>query len=518
MTWPQARYLGTHVHDSDDPLLSIWRISWIAHILPTSPTDLMNGNIFFPEERTLAYTDAVLMQGLVAAPLIWAGLAPTLVYNLLILGSIALSGWAMWLYAYHLTKNAAGSVLAGIVFAFVPFRFDHLHHLELQATMFLPLALLYTERALDTGARRHVWAAMAAIVAQVYCGIYYAVFLVTALLVAVPLRWRRLPPERRRALWRAAPAAAAASALVVLPYLAMYMLNRNNLGDRTDHDVRLFSATLWNYLATPEENIVHGSWSAAFGQNERRLFPGFVALGLAAFGFSRLGPRRITLIVVGLTGFLISLGLNTPLYEMMRAVLFTYRGLRAPARASILLFLVIGAFVAYGWARIEPAFKRRAGLAAVIAAIALLFEYSTVMRYWYVASPEPPAVYRWLATQPRSVVIELPVTTSDKLNLVPDGIYMFRSTSHWQPILNGYSGFFPKSYLELLDRMRTFPADDSIDYLKQRGVDLIVLHGSLMDPDAFGKITATLLARPDIAVTAQFEEQLGPDLVLRLSR
>ncbi len=88
MTWPQARHTATHVPDADDPLLSIWRISWVAHILPIAPAEIMNGNIFFPEQRTLAYTDAVLMQGLVAAPLIWAGLSPVLVYNLLILAPI----------------------------------------------------------------------------------------------------------------------------------------------------------------------------------------------------------------------------------------------------------------------------------------------------------------------------------------------------------------------------------------------------------------------------------------------
>jgi len=36
MTWPQVTRLSTQVYDSDDPLLSIWRISWIAHISITS--------------------------------------------------------------------------------------------------------------------------------------------------------------------------------------------------------------------------------------------------------------------------------------------------------------------------------------------------------------------------------------------------------------------------------------------------------------------------------------------------
>lgn len=154
MTWPQARHLSTHVPDTDDPLLSIWRISWIAHALPSSPWDLLNGNIFHPEKRTLAYTDSVLLQGVVAAPVIWAGVSPIVAYNLLILVSIALSGAAMWLYARRLTGSASAGVIAGIVFSFVPFRFDHFQHLELQATMFMPLTLWCLARACDSGKPR----------------------------------------------------------------------------------------------------------------------------------------------------------------------------------------------------------------------------------------------------------------------------------------------------------------------------------------------------------------------------
>ena len=151
-------------------------------------------------------------------------------------------------------------------------------------------------------------------------------------------------------------------------------------------------------------------------------------------------------------GFIISLGLNTPLYSVLTSVLFIYNGLRAPARASILVFLALAGLVAFGWARLEPALKRWAPVATVAVAVALLAEYATVQADWYVADPQPPEVYQWLAGQPRSVVLELPLTTPDRLDLVPDGIYMFRSTTHWQPILNGYSGFFPKSFMELTEQ------------------------------------------------------------------
>jgi hypothetical protein len=518
MTWPQARLLSTHVPDSDDPLLSIWRIAWIAHILPTSPADLMNGNIFHPEPRTLAYTDSVLMQGLAAAPAIWAGWTPMFTYNVIILASIALSGWTMFLYARHLTGSAPAALLAGIVFAFVPFRFDHIHHLELQATMFMPLALLWIDRALVTGSRRDVWLAVAAVAAQVYCGIYYAIFLATALLLVLPLRWRDVPATQRAGLVRAALAAAVVGAVVVLPYLSVYMLNRNSLGERDPRDIQTYSATLWNYLSTPNENIVHGAWSGPLGQNERRLFPGVVALAIAAVGLIGLERRRLTLVVVGATGFIISLGLNTPLYSVLTSVLFIYNGLRAPARASILVFLALAGLVAFGWAYLEPRFKRWAPMATVVVALALLGEYANVQSKWYVAEPRPPEVYEWLARQPRSVVLELPVTTADRLDLVPDGVYMFRSTWHWQPILNGYSGFFPKSFIELTERMKTFPDDASIAYLKQRQVDLVVIHGAGMAPDVFGAVTSELMLRPDFEIKGQFAEQRGTDVVFRLLR
>ena len=95
---------------------------------------------------------------------------------------------------------------------------------------------------------------------------------------------------------------------------------------------------------------------------------------------------------------------------------------------------------------------------------------------------------------------------------------MFRSTVHWQPILNGYSGFFPKSYLELTERMKTFPSDEAVAYLKQRGVDLVVIHGGLMPPDRLGDVTAKLLLRPDFSAVAQYQERRGPDMVFRLLR
>lgn len=519
MTWPQAQYLSSHVHDSDDALFSIWRLSWIAHILPRSPLEVMNGNIFHPEPRTLAYSDAVLFQGVAAAPLIWLGLSQVAVYNLVLLLSIALSGWAMWLYATHLTGQAWAGVVAGIAFAFVPFRFDHYMHLEMHATFFLPLTLLGLERTLETRSRRAAALTTAAFAGQVFAGIYYAIFLATVLLVLVPIRIRALDRDARIEFARAMLPALSLALIVIAPYLLAYVSNRNTLGERQDSDIAMYSATLPNYLSATPENVVHGDWSAGLGRNERRLFPGVIAIALAIVGLIGLDRGRLTLIVTGVVGLIVSLGFNTPLYEPLRMILFPYRGLRAPARASILVFLAIAGLVAYGFARLTRARSRVvAALAAVAISAAMLIEYRQPLRAWLTIPAEPPQVYRWLATQPRSVVAEVPFAEIDRLDSIFDGLYMFNSTYHWQPIVNGYSGFFPRTFMELAEQTEGFPDDRSIDYLKGRGVDLIVVHGRLLGAERYGALTAALLERPDVEATVQFDEPNGSDMVFRLRR
>jgi hypothetical protein len=519
MTWPQAARLSTQVHDSDDPLLSIWRISWIAHILPESPANLLNGNIFYPEKRTLAYTDSVLLEGLAGAPFIWAGVSAVTTYNVLLLLSIALSGWAMWRYALYLTGNHGASILAGIVFAFVPYRFDHMHHLELQATIFLPLTLLYFERTLETGSRREASLMMAAYVAEVFSCIYYSIFLATALVPIAAARLWRMPSDARRRIISATIPAALVGLMLVAPYAFAYALNRLTLGERLESDIHLYSATLGNYLATTPGNVMHGGWSAQFGQSERFLFPGVLTIALAGLGLYAIDRRRVTLVAVGVIGLVISLGLNTPFYQVLRALVLPYRGLRAPARASILVFLALAALGAYGWTRLMRGRSTSVTtVATIVMAAALLVEFRTTMDRWLTVPSVPADVYKWLAVQPRSVIAEVPFARADELHLIHDGLYMFNSTWHWHPIVNGYSGFFPKSFIDLAEQTASFPDDQSIAYLKTRQVDFIVIHGSLMTPEQFGAMTATLLARPDIEAMAQFPQRMGSDVVVRLRR
>ena len=115
----------------------------------------------------------------------------------------------------------------------------------------------------------------------------------------------------------------------------------------------MYSATPLNYLASDSATAwPTAGWGGPLGRSERRLFPGVAAIGLAFIGLWGWSPRKTTSSLIGLTGFVLSLGLNSPVYGWVREVVFTYRGLRAPARAGILVLLAISLLAAFGWAAI----------------------------------------------------------------------------------------------------------------------------------------------------------------------
>ena len=69
---------------------------------------------------------------------------------------------------------------------------------------------------------------------------------------------------------------------------------------------------------------------------------------------------------------------------------------------------------------------------------------------------------------------------------------MYYSTRHWQPLVNGYSGFAPPSYFELLDQLAGFPDDRSILTLVRRDVNYLIVHERYYASGSFEEDLAAL--------------------------
>ena len=97
-----------------------------------------------------------------------------------------------------------------------------------------------------------------------------------------------------------------------------------------------------------------------------------------------------------------------------------------------------------------------------------------------------PAVYETLAHERNAVVVELPFPMAQQWFL--NASYMVNSTKHWRPMLNGYSGFIPKSYEMSYAAARGFPAQESLIALHDRGVTHVIVHRKALGDDRVAQL------------------------------
>ena len=518
ITWPQVIRFDSIPHH-EDAFFSLWRLGWIAHALTTDPWHLFDGNIFYPERYTLAYSDGVLVEGLIALPFIQAGVPVVYVYNALVLGSFVACGLAMYLLARRLTGSTAAALLAGLVFAFAPFRFDHYYHLELLWSPWMPLAFWFAHRTVESGRPRDGVGTGLCVALQVLSSIYYGVFLATALVVLVPvLLAGRITTLRRRALTSFA-AGAAVAALLVLPYMAPYWLARDAVGERNAGEALLYGAGPRHYLATMPDNLLMGPVTGSWGRPEKRLFPGVIAVGLLVVAlWPPVTRTKLAYALVLAVAINLSFGPRGIGYEWLREHVVFYRGLRAPARLGQVALLAFAALAAIGASRLHGwlASRRRPADAvmALLIAVVLAESLVTPRDLRSVPTAAPPA-YRWLAEHRDLVIAELPMPSRHNAPL-HEAEFQFLSTFHWHPLLNGYSGNWSDAQVQLLDAVESFPSDASLAALEARGASHVLVHERFYGSDRYRRIRAALDAHADVELAAAFGEAGAEIAVYRL--
>ena len=515
MTWPQPMVLATHAMEHQDVFFNLWRVRWVAHALFTTPSALFNGNQFYPERGVLAYSDAMLIEGVIGAPLLWAGVPPVLVHNLLLLGAIVASAAGIFALARHLTGNATGAVAAGVIFAFAPYRFDHYMHMELQWIVWAPWAFWALQRTIETGAPRFGILTGVFLALQMLSSIYYGIFLGLLLGVVGGVQMIALSGRRIRTAVLALALGVVVAAGVSWLYSVPYASASARVGTRGVGEVRQFSAKPRSYLSATPTNYLYGARHRSLP--ERRLFPGVLPLVLALVGLLLVppSPPAIAYLIGLAAAFELSLGMNGLVYPLLYERLGVLHGLRAPARAAVFCLLFIGILAAYGCAALTRHARAHARHALGVAAVAIL-----MLEYWVAPLQlipyhnDPPPLYAWLARQPRGVVAEFPVPPFAAWAAL-ESRYLYMSTFHWRPLINGYSGYFPPSYLQRLEGLVDFPGLTALQQLRGSGVRYIVVHGGEFSSQEYADIVEALLLA-GLTAAGPFFDGWGSSTVFRL--
>jgi hypothetical protein len=462
------------VPDGGDPVFSAWRLAHIAHQLAHDPRHLFDANIFYPATNTFAYSDATLLQGFIGAPFILAGADPLLVSNAILLAGFPLVALAFFALGWRLTGDPRAALLTAILGAMATLRFEQYSHVEMMLTPFIPLSIVALVDLVLRPSRRRGALLGLLVVGQWLSGMYLGLML---LLWLVPLGGILVLAWAERPYRRLVEGAAAGALVVVAGFGAVaipYLSAQKAHGGWGNFTITDFSADGRDYRQPSVRSWLGPKMTAEKGLGERRLFPGFVTPALAGAALTVTPAGVVTAAAVsGALAFDWSLGRRGLTYDDIQKRVPAFTGMRVPARFSVFAVTSLIMLAALGAARLLAAADRRgrgaiATAAIGVAAIAIDLRPSfPLMDYWR----EPPSIYR--SVDPSMVLAEFPIGDD------PNIAFMYFSTRHRARLLNGYSGFFTPEYIALQERVKTFPAPETIDVVREAGATHLTFNCTL---------------------------------------
>ena len=292
-TWPLARDPAHLVPDNTDPRLFSWVMISVFRNLLAQPHLLLHGVGFYPYGLSLTFAEPLITPALVAGPLFWWTGNPYLAYNVTLLLFWAASGWAMYAVTYWITRRHGAAAVAMLIFTVAPPRIEYAVEFQMEIMFGLPLSVYALVRYLETQRLRYLVAFLVAFWLQAIAVWYFAVILGLGLVVlALSFTLRRWSGWRPAALL-AAGAGGVALGVALAPVAWPFFVTRRELGlERGAADALDRSADALTYLTTT------GTWLARIVRvhfiSETTLFPGLLALGLAALATAWIRTDQAT--------------------------------------------------------------------------------------------------------------------------------------------------------------------------------------------------------------------------------
>lgn len=509
MTWPTLRYPRyTLPQDYWDPSLQAWQMAWTGHALLTDPGRLLHSNAFFPERWSFVFSDTLL--GYAPAGMIGSGPEAALLrYNIMFVLAHALATVGAYALARQLGAGRIGAAVAGVTYTYAPWLLAQAGHLHVVSNGGIPLALAMLARghgwSLRHGyrpeRRRVRWVYAGWLVAAWQLSLGFGIGLPFAYVLAgiglvatitwVLRRWVVRPVRRPfgRRLFAADVVGglifAAVGGVLALPYFTVAKLHPQ--AERTLDDLAWYSPPATGFLTAPAESRVwgdlhEGARSTLPWHPEMTLLPGYVLYALAVGGlfFSVWRVRHRLLLLAGVVVSMV-LAMGTEFFDgrFTLVPLFEYvpgwNGLRTPGRLMLWATLLLG-LLAAGSVSAFAGRVRKVSAARIPSwpnpwlRLATLLPLLLVTVEGLNRTPHPVVPVQPAAM--RTVDGPLLVLPSDQSHDQP---VMLWSTTHFQDIVNGGSGFTPTLLEDVREVTTAFPDQASVEYLRTLGVRNVLI-------------------------------------------
>lgn len=482
LTYPLVLYLDNGGRlDVADGQFSVWNVAWVARTLVVDPLHVFDANIFYPHRRTLAFSENNLGAGILAIPAYWLTRNPLLAHNVVVLVAFTLSFVGMYYLVRYLVHDRRAAPISAICFAFCPYIFARLPHIQLLMTAGLPFSMLAFHRVVDRSTPARGAVLGLAMAGQAICCGYYGVFVLlmvgfaTLFTATARARWTDTK------LWASLAVAAVVAAAIVAPLFVPYIaLQRIEGFSRTIDEAVRYSANWSAYLASSA--YAHSWIRRSIPSWWEVLFPGILTsvsgLTAALIGW-RSRYREIVFLYASMTilAVWVSFGPSARLYIVLYNALPPFALMRAPGRFGLIVAFGLAVLAGVALTLLLQRLKRPSLVAAAIAVVAIA-ELATPLRFPE-ADPLSPA-YRTLAELPVGPVIEMPFF-EQRIHFPRHALYMMNSTSHWMPLVNGYSDHIPPDFRANAPKISPFPYPTSFAMARRLGVRYAIFHMKMYD-------------------------------------
>jgi hypothetical protein len=286
VTWPYVTRLRDAVVDPGDPYLISWILWWDYHQTFTDPLSLFHANLFYPLRYTLAFSEHSYGIAMFFFPLYALGARPLTVHAVAMFFGFVTCGYGAFRLARTLTGSNGAAWVAGIIFAFVPFRFGLMSQVAYLWSCWIPLlfeALVLFAR--QRSRKRAVWLGIAFFMSGITTISWFTLSLFPFVVSAAILLTRH-DAWRDREFWRRGAVALGLASLALVPFMLPYVIAARLYNfKRSIDEVKSWSAWPSHWLAADGRNkLWHGMGDNLPDGGKMRLFPGLlpILLSLAA--------------------------------------------------------------------------------------------------------------------------------------------------------------------------------------------------------------------------------------------
>lgn len=507
ITYPLIFHLTNYVYEFGDELIIAYVNNWSVYAV-LHHLNIFNASIYFPFNNSLSFSEPFFLSTFISFIPLLVFKEPIVTVNFILVFSILTLCFSVICLSYYVTRNKILSLISGLLIVFSPAMLDKLGHLQVLFVFLVPFSVLFLFKFIDENKIKFYISFLVCLVLQTYNSFMPGYFILFSMVIV----WLSLfLKDKSRAIVFITKKntlylvlAIAVIVPITLPYFNV---------SREFAYVRDIRETI-HFALQPEDLLVADKssnlaplldkFSSSFNYPANaEIKPGFLGLSfsvLLLFSFiylflriKKLNYQEISILLIAFFGLIMSFGpflhigrhtIHHPFPIPLPYALFYYlipgfQGMRNSARWEVLFIIASAILVSIFLSKVIKNHVKQTFMLVIVLLVVFL-EFNFPIKWNKIQSTRDfPKEYSYIASLPMDTkIIELPVYNWGMWPYTQHELLReYYATAHFRKTINGYSGFSPPPWQNLITEiLKKFPEDIAIKKLKNLGVNYVLVH------------------------------------------